>query len=251
MRIGLVVIGFAALLSLALPAPAFGAPPKTGRVWLYGNFTAVLNPNWSVTAMPGTRFELLRSNADARQRYMDELFVGPTFHHRSGAFGLRLSLWYYATGMSDAAKDRYYQTHSVELIPTIECRVGDWAFSSRTIFHNTVWASVYETDPLRRGYGLVIREMVQARRKVSDVVALQAAVEPFVGLRQDAEAKPDMRGYWPTGLRLVRFYAGADFKLTKSLSVTPQYVIEPAFVDGDVKEWGNYLFLTASYVYAR
>jgi hypothetical protein len=197
-------------------------PPHTGRVWLYAATTVKVSPGLSLTLMPGIRTELGRSAGASAGHFMDELFVGPNLHWKwavgQGEFGLALSLWYYFTGLPVASSGAYHHTHSFELIPTLSYRRGAFSLSSRTIFHSTVWASVYESTSARSGYGLVVREMLSLRYQLAERWALLLAGEPFFGAIEDREAEPSLLGFWPRGVRLNRVYAGAEVKLRPGFS---------------------------------
>jgi hypothetical protein len=238
---------FAAIV-LSSAAPA-AATTQTERLWIYAEGTALVSPHWALTVMPGYRYELGRSEGPTKDHYMNELFVGPTYVHRDGRFTAKLSLWYYYIGYPIRAKDDYVYSHNVELIPKLEWQLGAWTLSSRTIFHNTVYATVYARDDWKRGFGLVVREMLQAKWQAGAKLALIAAEEPFIGLIEDAQAPSSGAGYWQRGLRLNRLYAGFEWRPVPQLALTPMYVFETTHQDGKVSEIGHYGFLTASYVW--
>lgn len=240
----------AALAAIVLPAATVdAATPRTERLWVYAEATALASPHWALTVMPGYRYELARDPGPTKDHYMNELFVGPTYVHRSGNFTAKLSLWYYYIGYPIRAKDDYVFSHNVELIPKLEWQLGALTLSSRTIFHNTVYATVYARDDWRRGFGLVVREMLQAKWQAFAKVALVLAEEPFFGVIEDAEAPSSGAGYWARGLRLNRIYAGFEWRPWPQLALTPMYVFETTHQDGHVAEIGHYGFLTASYAW--
>ncbi|MGI5861129.1 MAG: hypothetical protein ACOX6T_03620 [Myxococcales bacterium] len=230
---------------LAVPAVA-SAAPQTGRAWGYANLTTVVSPNLSLTLMPGVRYEYLRADADAKGRYLDELFVGPNFSARFGDLTVKASLWYYFTGYPTASA----HAHNLEVIPALEYRLGRLSLLYRLILHNTFYASVYEDSAHRSGYGLVARNLFQARFAATPQVGIILGVEPFHGVIEDAEAPAHSLGYWQRGLRLNRVYAGFDWKPIPELGVSPQYVLESALdKDGNLAETGHYVFLTISYLW--
>ncbi len=244
----LVGMGLVATLSAAHSQAA----TKTARVWEYGNFTVAFSPNWSATALGGLRFELSRDSKGAeRGVYLYELFLGPNFNWNvTKNLSLKASLWYYYTGFPVLATNSYYFQHSIEGIPAIEYRLGKFSFYDRVILHNTVFANVYHPGSQRAGWGLVIRELLQVRYSATDSLGLILADEPFFGAKRDSQAPVNNGpGYWDTGLRLNRLYAGVDVKLSPSVSFTPMYMYEIAYKSsGAVAEYGHYAFLTLSYV---
>lgn len=235
-------------------------PPHSGRTWTYGNFTAAFSPKVSGTVLSGYRMEYARTDgADPRRLYLFELFTGPNFSQKLGSHvTLKGSLWYYYVGFPMLAnsvreKGTYEHTHSIELIPSIEYKTGKWSFYNRVILHNTIYASVYGSPEQRNGWGLVMREMVQAKYAATPSLSLVLADEPFFGLKEDGDVVPNRPvnngpGYWEDGLRLNRLYAGLDIKLTKSAAITPLYMFESTFKDGKAREHGHYAFVTFSYV---
>lgn len=240
----------AALLALALPllaAPA-AAAPQTGRAWVYGAYNLQFSPNWGFTAMPGIRFEYARTGAPTREHYLDELFLGPNFGTRflDGALGFRLSLWYYFIGYPSATSSRYPVSHNVELIPTVDYRLGALNLSYRIIFHNTVYASVYDSGK-RGGFGTVMRNLVMAKYAIADNLTLAVGDEPWFGIIENGGTPYSSAGYWKQGFRLNRLYAGVDWK-AGALTVSPQYVLESTVDNsGKLAETGHYLFLTVAY----
>lgn len=241
MRITLILV--AALL--CLPGEALGA--TTGRLWSYFNLTSLLSPSWTVTAMPGVRWEFARSadlGAAARGVYFYEFFVGPAYAHNWGDLTVKFPIWYYYTGYPSSTAYEY--AHNIEFLPTINYRLGRLSLTSRTIFHNTVYASVYETSAQRQGYGLVIRQLFEATYSLSQNLALSMGEEPFFGVVEDQEAPPSMIGFWPAGFRLNRIYAGLRYQLTRGLSLSPRYVLETAYAEGALTDVNHYLFLTLS-----
>lgn len=239
------------IAALVCAAPrAAEAAPHLGRVWLYGMANAQLSPHWSLTVMPGIRFELARDqqDADAFGHYMDEIFVGPNLHLRFGRLSLMVSLWYYFAGFD--ILERYTPTHNLELVPVLNLRLGRVTLTSRTIFHNILYSGVYEGPAsARRGYSLVVRQLLQVGVRVSTRVTLLVASEPFFGLVEDADAKPSILGFWPRGFRIHRAYAGVALRLADGVTLVPQWIYETLLVNNDdgVTHHGHYLFVTVAY----
>jgi len=235
------------LALLAAAAPARGEPPSSGRLWLYGNLTTQLHPEWSLTLMPGYRAELLRSQGDAAGSTLFELFVGPTWARSFGGFRLKTSLWYYYTGFFGSS---YNDAHNLELIVTGEYRRGRWTFTSRNIFHNTFRASVYAPED-RLGYSLVLRNLLQAQLRLTPRVGLLLADEPFWGLAKAGGAAAHPAGFWAPGFRLNRVYAGVDLFPGGNVTLTPQYVYETSVSpegSGTVNAHNHYLFVTVAWL---
>lgn len=242
------VMRLALILVLALACLPGGAPgATTGRLWSYFNLTSRLGPSWAATAMPGVRWEFARSEdltAPARGIYFYELFVGPAYSRTWGDLTFKLPVWYYYTGYPSSAAYEY--AHNIEFLPIINYRLGRLLLTSRTIFHNTVYASVYETSAQRHGYGLVIRQLFEATHSLNVRLALSLAEEPFFGVIEDQEAPPSMIGFWPAGFRLNRVYAGFRYQLTRGIALSPQYVLETVYAGGTLTDVNHYLFLTLS-----
>jgi len=231
------------------PAHALGA--ETGRLWLYAAGNVQLTPEWTLTLMPGIRYELARSGgAQPKEHYLDEVFFGPTWSRRWGDFGFKLSLWYYFLGYPRPGGS-YPLSHNVELIPTVDYQVGALNLSYRIIFHNTVYASVYP-GPQRWGFGTVMRNLVLLKYRVVPSFSLLLGDEPWFGIIENPGTgrSYNAAGYWQSGFRLNRLYAGADIKVVGGLSVSPQYIFETTFgPDGRGAETGHYVFLTVAYAH--
>lgn len=238
-------LAFALALCAALAPARAAAAPQTGRAWVYLAGNLQLSPSWSLSLVPGFRYELARTDAPAKGHYLDEVFLGPNWSRRFGDFGLKLSLWYYFLGFPRPSG--YPVAHNLELVPTFDYRIGPLELSYRIIFHNTIYASVYPVGQ-RWGFGTVMRNLVQARLKVGEGVALILGDEPWFALVENAGTDYHSAGWWQRGFRLNRLYAGADFKLASGLSISPQYVFEAAIgADGGATELGHYGFVTLAY----
>ncbi|UCC12748.1 MAG: DUF2490 domain-containing protein, partial [candidate division WOR-3 bacterium] len=210
------------------------AQPTTARFWGYANMTAVLTNNWVFVVMPGLRYEFLRDdgmNSPAKKLYFTELLTGPVYTMRHQCITLKLPVWYYYMGFPVSTADDYFYSHNIEFLPIIEYRVNKLKVTSRTIFHNTVYASIYETPALRNGYGLVIRQLFRADYSVSNTVSIMAGEEPFFGVIEDSEAPPHVLGFWPAGFHMNRLYTGCTIQLNRSMTISPQYVFETTYGD--------------------
>jgi hypothetical protein len=236
----------AAVLVLALSTAARADTPQTGRLWFYAGATGQLAPSWSFSIIPGIRFEYERTGAAAKGHYLDEVFVGPNWSKRWGLVNLKLSGWYYFLGYPRPGS--YPLSHNLEIIPTVEVDLSPFVLSYRAIFHNTLYASVYPTSQ-RWGWGMVMRNLFQARFNVTHDLGVILGDEPWFGLFSVTDAPPSSAGYWPTGLRLNRVYVGLDWRIVAGLSVSPQYVFETTIADNKVTEMGHYVFMTLSYTF--
>ena len=238
------------ILCMILMLPNSGIASTTGRFWSYFNLTSLVGQKWAVVAMPGLRYEFARSDdpnmTPAKGVYFYELFVGPVFTTTSGAFTLKLPIWYYYMGFPNS--DSYFYSHNVEILPILSYHLDRMTLTSRTIFHNTIYASVYETPEIRCGYSLVLREMLQIAYKINGRATIILADEPFFGVIKDAEATPSPVGFWPSGFRLNRIYAGLQYNITPRITISPQYVFETAHDEGAVTDLNHYLFVTFQYV---
>lgn len=221
------------------------AQSTTARFWGYANITAVFTKNWVFVVMPGVRYEFLRDDgmdSPAKKLYFTELLTGPVYTMRHKCLTLKFPLWYYYMGFPVSSADDYFYSHNIEFLPIIEYRSNRLKVTSRTIFHNTVYASIYETDALRNGYGLVVRQLFRADYSVANKVIIIFAEEPFFGVIEDGEAPPHVLGFWPAGFRMNRLYVGCAIQLKPSLTISPQYVFETTYGD-DVELTGiNHYF---------
>jgi hypothetical protein len=244
------VILIGSIFLLAVPHP--GASATTGRVWSYLNLTSIISPNWSFNIMPGLRYEFTRTDDPSlrpnKEFYFYELLTGPTWTKRCGRITLRIPLWYYYMGFP--SPDEYFYAHNIEFLPILSYRSGKLGLTSRTIFHNTIYASVYDTSKLKTGYSLVIRQLLQVAYSVDQQWSIMVADEPFFGVIEDEEAPPSAIGFWPKGFRLNRLYAGFQYRISPRIAITPQYVLETAYDDGSRTDTNHYLFVTFSYAFS-
>ncbi|HEY3451354.1 MAG TPA: hypothetical protein VGK67_33660 [Myxococcales bacterium] len=243
---------FAAALALSAAfalAPGEARAAETGRLWIYAAGNLQLTPEWTLTLMPGLRYEFERSGAPAKEHYLDEVFVGPSWSRRWGDLGFKLSLWYYFLGYPRPGS--YPVSHNLELIPTVDYQIGALNLSYRAIFHNTFYASVYP-GPQRWGFGTVMRNLVLLKYRIVPSFSLLLGDEPWFGILENAGTgtKYNSAGYWQSGLRLNRLYAGLDWKIAGGLALSPQYIFETTFgPNGQGTETGHYVFVTVSYTH--
>ena len=231
----------------------FAQTPVAGRLWSYGNITGVINKNLVWVAMPGLRYEFSRHDSLAsptKDLYFIELLTGPTYSFHIKQASIKLPLWYYYMGFPIKAQDRYYYTHNIEFLPIVSYSFHTFTITSRTILHNTVYASVYDTNAQKSGYGLVIRQLIQVNVALSPHMRVTIGEEPFFGVIEDTEAMPHPLGYWQKGFRMNRVYAGFAIKLLSYLTISPYYVYETTYdSEGHLSGTNHYAFIVLSYVF--
>ncbi len=259
----------AALLAFFLIAQGiWSAAPKpinTVRGWGYLNATVKFSPNWSFTAMPGYRYEFTREQdgkeLENQENFYNELFVGPAYHTNFGKVQFSMPVWYYYMAFPDY-KDasKYEDAHNLTIIPVFAYKLKNFVFVSRTIFHNTLYASVNNDkneDPA--GYGLLLREMVLVNYIISKPFLVYAGYEVWVGGIENKDVTPHPKGYFPQGLIRNRYIAGFKWKATEGLTINPEYMYEIQYgaynklipsLERD-KPWVNthYLRLTVEYAF--
>jgi hypothetical protein len=236
---------------LLLCTSLYTQQPTTARFWGYANVTGVLAKSWAFVIMPGVRYEFARSDdvgSPAKKLYFTELLTGPVYVLRHQCITFKLPLWYYYMGFPVSGREDNFYSHNIEFLPIIEYRLDRLKLTSRTIFHNTVYASIYETDALRNGYGLVVRQLFRADYGINNTLSITAAEEPFFGVIEDSEASPHVLGFWPGGFRMNRLYVGIGFQVSQVLNISPQYVFETTYND-EVELTGinHYLHVTITY----
>lgn len=287
-------IGIVSLIALGTVAQAANQPARQeGRIWIDSNLTLLFSPNWSLTTMPGARVELARTREDKAGLHFLEFFFGPNYTYKTQNLTIKGSLWYYYMGYPSEGRNtiRYFKdsntwqatcdssgaycpsnynfSHNLEIIPTIEYRVGRWSIYDRVIFHNTFYADSYNTangdtdvGSLRAGWGTVLRELLQVRYALNDRMGVLLADEVFFGIKEDSDTRKLKKldgspagylptGYWKNGYRLNRIYAGIDFKVTPTFTVAPMYTLEvmSSPTNGsDVTDVTHTLFMVATYV---
>jgi hypothetical protein len=237
------------LMLLVMASRLYAQAPVTGRFWTYGNLTMVVHPHWAVIVMPGLRYEFRRNDeSDAHGVYFYELLAGPVYTFKISNSAFKLPLWYYYMGFPVSSTEDYYYSHNIELLPTISYHFDPVTITSRTIFHNTVYASVYADDEDKAGYGLVLRQLVRFDIPIHKGMGVVVGEEPFFGIIEDKDALPHPLGFWEKGFRMNRVYAGLAITIARSLSVSPQYVFETTYgSDGAVSGTNHYFFLTIAY----
>ncbi len=251
------------LLVLSFAAPA-AATPSELRGWGYLNYTAV-HPGSGLgfTVMPGARYELHDSEAEAGGVVMHELFTGPFWTHGFGKLKLTLPLWYYYMGFP--VGEETFRSHNIELIPILRYPLGEvMALQSRTILHNKIHAAnpVFTEDSQRWGHSLLLREMLTVELAPAPLKgwALLLSEELFVGLLEDAETAGIAKGepfFEKRGLSMNRVYLGAKkaWKVGEGplrLNISPQYVLESHHDPDDgaaLTRLRHYGFLTVQVVH--
>ena len=291
-RLSFLAISLVTLVALSGVAQATDYPTKQeGRVWYDQNLTLAFTPEWSFSVMPGMRFEYARSREGLQGLQFLEFFIGPNYTYKLGNLTIKGSLWYYYMGYPQRGRMRedpthpgnlacnppdcvptYNFSHNLEIIPSVEYRLGRWSFYDRIIFHNTFYADLYnDTNPAtnagldvgsqRAGWGTVLRELAQVRYAVTDTLGVLLADELFFGIVEDSDTQKlktpklvggyDPRGYWKNGFRYNRTYVGIDFKVTPALTVTPMYMLElgvDRLDSGDLTDMAHNLFVIVTYV---
>jgi hypothetical protein len=206
--------------------------------------------------------------------YMGYPTLGRQTEQPAGSGNLKCNLQ-----LSDTASNcqsTYAFSHNLEIIPAAEYRIGRWSIYDRVIFHNTFYADTYNADRTadlglsvndqRWGWGTVLRQLIQGRYALTDRMGVLLADELFFGILEDSDTKKLYKvaadgshvasgytptGYWKSGLRYNRTYAGIDFKVTPALTVAPMYMIEIGLnpVDsGDMTDIAHNLFVVVTYV---
>ncbi len=251
-----------AMLGLLAPAAMAAATPTELRAWGYLNYTLASPGGWAFTAMPGLRYELADSEAEASGVAMYELFAGPSWSHSWDRVKLTLPLWYYY--MAFPVGDDSYRSHNIELMPILRYRLSDvFTLQSRTILHNKVYASnpVFTDDSQRLGHSLLLREMLTVELAPAALKgwSLLASEEAFVGVLEDAETAEIAKGepfFEKRGFSMNRVYLGAKrgWKMGDGpfrLAVTPQYVLETHHDPADgaaLTKLRHYAFVTVQLV---
>jgi hypothetical protein len=198
-------LGIFSLITVGSVAQAADSPARQeGRIWAYQNLTLAFSPNWSFTTMPGGRVEFARSKEDRAGFHFAELFMGPNYAYKFGPnLTVKGSLWYYYMGYPGVGRNtmpagggpascannntytcnsNYNFSHNLEIIPSVEYRMGRWSIYDRVIFHNTFYADAYnkdvpgmDVDTLRWGWGTVLRELLEVRYALTDRLGVSSA----------------------------------------------------------------------------
>jgi hypothetical protein len=267
------IVLLAALMLFALiPAGADAAEkPYTGRTWEYVNVTMLLSPNWAFMVMPGHRFEFFRGadpTYNAKETFLWEFFAGPIYIQKFESFTFKLPLWYYYMAFPIDADDRKtaggyddrFWSHNIEVVPIFEFNVDALKITSRTIFHNKVYADnrFYNTENQKKGYSLLIRQMLMLEYALTPMFSLLLGDEIFVGVKEDGGTKDLNNGllrgepfYERNGLNENRLHAGFNVKFNPALSLSPQYVYDTTYLPESgyrLTNRNHYIMLTLNYV---
>jgi len=267
------IVLLAALVMFAL-VPTGGSAaekPYTGRTWEYVNVTMLLSPNWAFMVMPGHRFEFYRGadpKSNAKETFLWEFFAGPIYIQKFESFTFKLPLWYYYMGFPIDADDKKQGTkyddrfwsHNIEVVPIFDFNLDALKITSRTIFHNKVYAKneLYTTANQRKGYSLLIRQMLMLEYALNPMFSLLLGDEIFVGLKEDGGTK-DLNGgalrgepfYERKGFSENRLHAGFNVKFSPALSLSPQYVYDTTYLPESgyrLTSRNHYIMLTLNYV---
>lgn len=255
-----IVLLLAVMVSGVFAGNAFAEKKQyTGRTWEYVNFTALLSPNWAFVVMPGHRYEYYRHDGESLGTFMYELFAGPVYIKKFDKLTFKLPVWYYYMGfdLKKTPLDDYLYSHNIEVLPIVEYKIGKATLINRVIFHNKVYAhnDYYERAKDKKGYSLLIRELVRLNYQITDTVGFTVADEMFFGAIEDGGTK-DSRligepFYAKKGFTKNRFYTGFNFKLAPMISLSTQYIYETNYNpnhDHKLIDRNHYAFLTLNYV---
>ena len=260
---------FAAGILVSTTTNANAAVPTYHRTWTYLNCTLLLSPNWAWTIMPGHRYEFFddtQVDDEGRGNQFYEFFTGPIFITKlNDNVTFKLPIWYYYMGFPNIAQkpatrrdNDYFYSHNLEVVPIFEVRLGSLTIANRIILHNKLYANnaVYTEEAQRRGWSLLMREMVTLTYSLTDSFALTMGDEVFIGLVEDRGTN-EIRGaaigepfFEQNGFSMNRFYAGFIYKFTPFVNVVPQYILETLHNPSDDYEFykkGHYLFVTINY----
>lgn len=241
------------LLPLIIPSYELKSETPTGlREWNYFNCTILTSKNFAYVIMPGFRYEFGRFNdsgIEEKGLYFLELLTGPVFIKKTGNFTFKLPVWYYYMGFPVNTTGDYYYSHNIEFLPIVEYRgIKNLTLTGRIIFHNTLYSSLYETAEERSGYSLVLRTLIKGTLSINNKFNLVLGEEPFFGIVEDDETTPSAAGFFPSGFRLNRVYAGIDYKLKPDLKISPMYILETSHDEGGITGFNHYLHLNVSYL---
>lgn len=261
-NIKILILGFF-LTSTAISAAGY-KPITTLRGWGYINATVKLSPNWAFTAMPGYRYEFSREQdgktLDEKQNFYNELFIGPVYNTMLGKVKFSMPIWYYYMAFPDNEDpDNYNDAHNLALIPVFAYKMDRFIFVSRTILHNTFYASVQKEalEEKAEGYGLLWRQMLLVNYAITKKIIVYAGDEIWVGAIENKDVTPHPIGYFPKGFTRNRVIAGTKFVINKSFSIVPEYIYEtwygtfddliPALEKNEVWMKNHYIKLTVNY----
>ncbi|TAL36423.1 MAG: DUF2490 domain-containing protein [Spirochaetes bacterium] len=247
------------------------------RSWLYLNYTAMISENWGFDVLGSHSYEYSRDNHNEasatntfpKQTFLWELFAGPMYVQKFGDFTFKLPVWYYYQGFPTRVhegKDQYFYTHNIEIVPTIDYKMGNWTFWNRIILHNKLYSSFYENDDtaafagksdskLANGHCLLVREYFRVQYSVNPTLRLLVGDEIFVGVIEDKDTKDITSqrmspGFERKGLNQNRFYTGFSYTLAPGMAITPLYMFQTVYGvpnERRLTEKDHYLFLVLSY----
>lgn len=252
---------------------ANAAVPNYRRSWTYLNCTLLLSPNWAWTIMPGHRYEFYNQTKvddEGVGNQFYEFFTGPVFITKlNDNVTFKLPLWYYymgfpnTTGSRSGRDNNYFYSHNIEVVPIFEVRLGSFVIANRIILHNKIYAnnSQYTRENQRRGWSMLLREMVTLTYNLTPSFALTMGDEVFFGMIEDrgtnnphdidsgkrVVGEPFFEG---SGFSMNRFYAGFIYRFDQFVNIVPQYILETNHQTTDDYELiskGHYLFVTINY----
>ena len=269
-RLLFLAISLVSLVALSGVARADAPAKQEGRVWYDQNLTLAFTPEWSLTVMPGMRFEYARSREDIQGVQFLEFFIGPNYTYKMGSLTLKGSLWYYYMGYPQRGRGKetppgsdilkcsndpkatnctstYNFSHNLEIIPAAEYRIGRWSIYDRIIFHNTFYTDFYSTDhsvpgdalglsinDQRWGWGMVLRELVQGRYALTDRMGVLLADEVFFGILEDSDTSK-LAATAPTAAYNPIGYWKDGFRYNRTyvgidFKVTPALTVSPMYM---------------------
>ncbi len=242
------------------------AVPVAYRSWTYLDLTALLSPEWSWTLLSSHSYEFDRNNdpkSDVEKKtFFYEVFTGPTYTMKFGNLTVKLPLWYYYQGfpirsaVNPSDHDKYFYSHNIEFMPTLEYKIGNFKFWNRVIFHNKVYSSLYDSSSKNKGYSLLIREYFRVEYNVTDQFAVMIGDEIFQGIIEDDDTKditpsPVSPGFEYGGFTQNRLYIGFSYKFTPTIIITPMYMYQTQYFDAgnELTEKDHYLFTTLTFIF--
>lgn len=258
------VFTVALFISSTMISAADFKPITTLRGWGYLNATVKLSPHWAFTAMPGYRYEFSREqdgkSLDEKKNFYNELFLGPVYSTMLGKVRFSMPIWYYYMAFPDAEKpEDYTDAHNLAIVPVFAYKMDRFIFVSRTILHNTFYASVQKEalNEKAEGYGLLWRQMLLVNYAVTKKVIVYGGDEIWVGAIENKDVTPHPTGYFPSGLARNRVIGGMKFIINKEFSIAPEYIYEtwygvyddliPSLEKNKVWMKNHYIKLTVNY----
>ncbi len=245
---------FAFIISLLLSLTTAGlAKTETTRSWLYLGVTLPMSDHWSMTIMPGHKYEFQRNGSESIDTFLYELFVGPTYHGKFGPGFLHFPVWYYYLGFPYKPSDSYHSNHNIAVLPTYTLPFGRLSISLRLFAHNTLYSGFYNTDQERWGYSLLLTEMLGIAYRFSDTWSIMTALELFHGMVEDQEAAPTSgAGFYRKGFAKSKWYIGFSGIVQNGLFAKINYILEKSFSPGgELLQQDHFLYLVLSYTIPR